>query len=684
MNSFENIPISDIQLYQHSINKLFEAAEVNISTISPSEWAVKNRIMRSNSGVPGRFSWENAPYTREITDCASQNHPARRIAVMKGVQIGMSTSMIQNVLGYMMAEDQNNMMLLVGHEDLIKDSTERIDAMISDSGIKLNPSVLKSKNNKSGDTEKKKEFTGGSLIIGISNHKTLRQVSIQTMIVDDYDGMKGSTKEAGSTEKMIEARTTAFAKKKKIFFVSTPELKQTSNIEPVYLKGDQRRYHIPCPCCNELIILEWDIQSEKFPSKTVGITWETETDGSLIADSVGYVCQKCDNFFDDSGKSEWLLEEGYGGHAKWIPTAKPIDPEYYSYQISALYSPIYMDGWVKYVRDFIDANPFNGKRKEKLHQTFVNLGLGITYEPRGISIDSEKLQKNTRPYEIGIIPEKLSIADGNGKIVMLTLGADLGGWDDSHPKWEIDDARLDWEIVAYAESGATYSIDHGSIGTFINRDKNRNQRELWSYKFGVERSVWPVLEKILTTQYLNDNTGKTLPIFMSGIDSGYMGKYVFKFMSISNAKSIVALKGKDIDKFQNKDADLKTFKPSKERRDLYLVETNHTKDLLSEDMELTWSEDIHDSQPLGFMNFPSPSDGKYSHKNYFSHFEAEHKIVDERGWFVWKKKTDKHQNHIYDCHLYALVVRDILLDKLFKEWKVKNGTWSDYVFAITK
>ena len=308
--------------------------------------------------------------------------------------------------------------------------------------------------------------------------------------------------------------------------------------------------------------------------------------------------------------------------------------------------------------------------------------MGLTYKPSGISVDAAKLQKNTRPYKIGTIPEKLSIADGNGKIVMITLGADLGGWDDSHPKWEVDDARLDWEIIAHSESGATYSIDHGSIGTFVNKDKNRHQRELWSYKFGVERSVWPVLEKIISHKYKNDNTGVTIPIFISGIDVGYMGKYVYNFMSKTNC-TVVALKGKDMDKFQKDDADLKTFKASRERRDLYLVETNHTKDLLSVDMDLTWSEDIHDSQPLGFMNFPSPSDGKYTYKNYFSHFEAEHKIIDDRKMFIWKKKTDGVQNHMYDCHLYALVVRDILLDNIFKEMKHKNGTWADYVNMVS-
>ena len=52
--------------------------------------------------------------------------------------------------------------------------------------------------------------------------------------------------------------------------------------------------------------------------------------------------------------------------------------------------------------------------------------------------------------------------------------------------------------------------------------------------------------------------------------------------------------------------------------------------------------------------------------------------------FIWKKIHDSNQNHMYDCHLYALVVRDILLDKLFKEVKIKNGIWIDYVRMFAK
>ena len=74
------------------------------------------------------------------------------------------------------------------------------------------------------------------------------------------------------------------------------------------------------------------------------------------------------------------------------------------------------------------------------------------------------------------IPEKLSVKDGNGQVVLITLASDLNG--------KMDDARLDYEVVAWTESGANYSIDHGSIGTFIpnqtQRQKDKDDREHWT------------------------------------------------------------------------------------------------------------------------------------------------------------------------------------------------------------
>ena len=240
---------------------------------------------------------------------------------------------------------------------------------------------------------------------------------------------------------------------------------------------------------------------------------------------------------------------------------------------------------------------------------------------------------------------------------------------------------LDWEIVAHSESGATYSINHGSIGTFIPKDKNPHEREHFSYRPGVTRSVWPIFEEVMSAGLVNDNTGKIMRPMIVGLDSGYMTNYAYMYIDSTNL-NVVALKGKDYDKYSKRDADMKTFKASKERRNLYLVESNHTKDILNNHMNLTWLEGMNTVQPFGFMNYPTPSGGKYLFGNYFSHFEAEHKIIDKLGNYRWLKKSNNHQNHLFDCRLYANVVKDIMLEMIFKESKIKNGTWSDYVNKI--
>lgn len=655
--------------YKGDIFRLIDTAYAAISTISPSEFAEQYRVMGGNTGVAGQFSFENAPYAREIVDTCAPDHPSRKIAVMKGVQIGLSTSGLQNILIYTMVENPCNMMLLVGHEDLIKDSTERIDDVIKSVGADKLLRSNSGKSNKSGNTDTKKEFQDGYLTIGTANHKTLRQVSIKMMIADDMDAMKQSSKGAGHTVTMIDARTKAFKNDKKIYYVSSPELKESSLIEPLYLQGDQRRYHVPCPCCDELIILEWDVVSELDPKQKAGITWQTTPDGLLIDDSVGYTCQKCGGFFDDSNKTEMLREEGRGGKAKWIPTAVPADPTFYSYHVSTLYAPIYMDGWLEYVREYIVANPHGQPRDEKLHQAWVNLCLGLTYEPTGESISATQLQENIRPYEIGTIPEKMSIADGNGKIVMLTCGSDLGG--------KVDDARLDYEVVAHAENGATYSITHGSIGTFINKDKHPERREHFTYMHGIKNNVWDLFDNIITANYFRDTDGSPMQIAITGVDTGYFTNYAYDFVDKYGA-NVVGLKGDEYEKPTIIGTSRPTFRQSTEKGSLYLVESNHTKDQLSELIQLRWIENMSTVQPGGFMNFPTPSGGKYLYKNFFQHYEAEEKILD-KGKFVWKKKSQHLQNHLFDCRLYALVVKDIILAKVLKDLKIKNGVWQDFV-----
>ncbi|MCK4883806.1 MAG: phage terminase large subunit family protein [Candidatus Diapherotrites archaeon] len=664
--------------YLAQAEELIESAGYLLSNEKPSEWAENNRVMTSEvSPFPGPFRFSRTPYLREVLDRMSPNDPAHTIVTMKGAQIGFSVGVIENAIGYIIAQSPGNILLLTGHSELSEESVEKVDHMIDGAGLRhlIRSSIQRKKNQKTGDTNKGKEFPGGSLVSGSAgNHKLLRQRSVRYGFIDDFDAAKQSTKESGSTREMIDQRFAAYADKRKVNYISTPEVKQTSNIEPAYLLGDQRKYFVPCPCCGVMIVLHWKIDID---GESYGITYQRDENGELVEGSVGYTCQECHEFFTDAHKYEMNLA------GEWRATATPSEPGYYSYHISSLYAPPGMYDWEHYVRQYIKANPLNAPQKTKKMQTFVNLVLGETFEELGEVPKANALQKNIRSYDIGIVPEQLSIKDGNGSIVLLTCAADLNGL--------MDDARLDFEIVAWSEAGPSYSVKHGSIGTFIPnqtpQQKEKDDRLRWTYNVDEENNVWNVFEEIIGSEIPRDQ-GKPMKILLTGIDTGNVyGNTPFTFISQTN-NFVIAVKGKDPDKHRKFNADTPTFKKSRKRSDLYLVDINQVKDDLAVSMRNKWKEGSEKQQPSDFMNFPTPSGGLYLFNNFFAHYESEHRVIekDKDGEGIsalWVKVAQNAQNHLWDCRVYNIGLRDIVVSLICKEYGLKDFGWNDYVEIAT-
>lgn len=798
------------------VSSLIDSTELYLSNEMPSQWAENHRVMTTDvSPFPGKFKFDRTPYLREVLDTISPNHPAKKVAVMKGAQIGFaldeetliptpdgfvkmkhlhvgdlvfdengelcevtkttstmhdhecfdvhfsdgsvikadaehlwfvsyfcgegvlntlqlhiertnqrqiyvdncgqnhdkrfeivdvvpcdsvpvrcisvssksklflagttmipthnSTGVIENGIGYIISQNPGNILFLTGHGDLTDEAMSgKIDQMIDSCGLRpmIRPNVLRKKNQRTGDTNKSKEFPGGSLVAGSAgNHKLLRQRSVRFGFVDDFDAARGSTKESGSTTEMIEQRFAAYGDKMKLYYISTPEVKQTSNIEPLFFRGDQRFFHVPCQCCGVFIPLKWKIDLDG--DDVAGIHYKLDDKGQLVDGSVGYVCPECGGFFDDRNKYEFLND------GVWQPTAQPQESGFYSYHISSLYAPPGMYDWEHYVRQYLKANPIGEKTDERQMQTFVNLVLGETYEKKGEAPKANELQKNVRDYQPGTLPEQLSVKDGNGQIVLITLSADLNG--------KMDDARLDWECVAWTESGANYSIDHGSVGTFIpnqtRAQKDADDRAKFTYQHGLPNSVWTLFQEIIDRVYTTD-TGRRMKAFITGIDVGntFMGA-PYHFIENNNS-FVVGLKGKDAEKGRRFGVDTPTFRLSKERNDLYLVEVNQLKDELAEYMRLKW--DGENDQPTEFMNYPYAVGKKYQYKTFFSHYEGEHRVIEKNrdGTGVsarWVKVNSAAQNHFWDCRIYNMVLRDIITDMACKEAGIKHGVWKDYV-----
>ncbi len=662
--------------YLDKIGKsLIESHDFRLSDIKPHIWAQDHRVMTSEvSMFPGKFSYDKTPYLMEIVDHLSPDSPARIISVMKGAQIGFSTGVIENGIGFIISQSPAPILLMSGDKELSKESMEkRIDQMIDSCNLRkyIRPNSMRKRNMRTGDTSASKEFPGGFLIAdGANNANKLRQRSFQIGFIDDFEAAPQSDKKAGSITNLIEQRFAAYYSKMKLFYISTPEVKQTSNIEPVFLLGDQRYFFLPCPKCGEFIKLEFKAENTGTKEKA-GIVFKLDDLGKLIEDSVGYVCPKCSNFFSEKYKFD-MLQNGI-----WKPTAEPSEFGYFSYHISALYAPPGMYNWTHYVRKFLDCYPQglrNNPDTAKL-RTWLNVTLGQTYEERGRAPKVMQLSKNTRSYDVETIPINVSEKDGNGQIILVTCACDLNG--------KVDDARLDYEILAWSETGSSYSVDYGSIGTFYPKIGTEN-RELYTYRNNELMNVWDLfLKNVLQKVYIADN-GFQFRIDAVGIDTGNFTNYAYNFINdcqnLQYPAFVVGLKGED-DKIRKVNADTPTFRLSKERKNLYILEVNQIKDYLAERIELKWNENEGIDQPYGFINFPENK--KYSMKKYFTQYESEHKVdkINTDGAIIghrWVKKHTSVQNHFWDVAVYNMALKDIFSTLICKEAGLKNYDWSDF------
>jgi phage terminase large subunit GpA-like protein len=352
-----------------------------------------------------------------------------------------------------------------------------------------------------------------------------------------------------------------------------------------------------------------------------------------------------------------------------VPTKIPDREGYQSYQMSNLIAAPFMMGWKDFSNEHIDIYKSGVESKSKL-KVFLNQTLGEPWEERKEQIKKNQLAKNTRRYEVGSVPSKLSEDDGNGNIIMLTCACDLNG--------TIDDARLDWEVVAHSSSASWYSIKHGSIGSYYPGNKDQNRDKL-TYRNGMPNNVWDIFHnEVISAEYFDDD-GNQKEIVMTAIDTGYMTHEAYRFI---NAHSkVIGVKGREYEDGRKITTDTKLFKPASERPDLYILEVELLKDKLAEMISLPKKK----PQIPGFMNFPIPSDGTYTVPGYFVQYEAEQKqvIENEDGEALrwkWVNPKKKH-NHFFDVAVYNLALRDIISFLICKELKIPHGGW-DYFCGI--
>jgi len=460
--------------------------EANI-TETVSQFAESSRVLSAGvAAYPGPYSFDRTPYLREIADCLSDSSPIMEVVFMKPTQIGATVGILENEIGYCIKYGIGPVLFVSGDQAMAEESMEkRVDQMIHSSGLadKIKAVVQKKHQKTTGDTKAVKSY-GGTFIraIGPNSEAKARSFNQRVLLLDEIDvypqlmQAPGKGKASGNPIEKMLRRSESYGPNKKILYLSTPKLKHTSQIEPLFEQGDKRYFYVPCPKCKHMQPLVFS--QLKFGNKDedgkldIGITIIDGVE-TITNDPVYYECIQCKHKIKNEDK-EWFLIRG-----EWVPTKKPDRPGIRSYHLNGLYSPVGFKSWLDIAIQFKRV-----KDDMILYPDFVNDTLAETFAERADAPEAHELMRYAEDWETGYI---------SNQILFLTLAADIQG------------DRIEAGIVGWGRERQAWVIDYWNF--------EGDTRE-------VESDCWKRLAEKITNTYSRAD-GSQIYVSIAFVDSQY-------------------------------------------------------------------------------------------------------------------------------------------------------------------
>ena len=356
--------------------------------LSVTEWAdAHRRLPTKGAGEPGPWRTSRVPYSAEIMDCLSADHPAKRVVFMKSVQ-SAGTEMGNNWVGWFIDTQKAPMMIVQPTLDMAERwSKQRLASMIDDCPS-LRSKIAPSRARDSGNTTLLKEWAGGVMVIsGANSGASLRSMPARYVFLDEVDAYPQELEGEGDPIKLAEARTTTFPRRK-VFLVSTPTIESLSRINKEWLASDMRRYHVPCPHCGHEQALAWD-----------NLRWPKGQPEQAV-----YHCADCGAGIEEHRKTKMLAA------GRWVASypERPVA----GFHINGLYTPTGLGlTWAELAEEWIEASKDPARQK-----TFINLRLGEVVADPNEKLDADDLASRAAAYESRSIPKGCLI---------LTCGVDV-------------------------------------------------------------------------------------------------------------------------------------------------------------------------------------------------------------------------------------------------------------------
>lgn len=635
---------------------LIEEAEQltdHIEHVSPVAFNEENRYLpESVTSMPGYIRYDVNPFMREILECADIDSPVREVAVKKGVQITYTT-LLESIAFYYMGHVKTlPMMFATADKEL---SHARIEnnfiPMLTQSGFDyIIQSADITNKRKTGKTSKHIQFQGGGYLVpvGAKNANKLRSYSICVMLQDEIDAWDEVVGKDGDPVKLLDDRCSGYWERRIIFRGSTPLIHGTSKIDKAYERGDQRKYNVLCKHCGFPQPIRWSTEDKNTGIKG-GFTWELDEHNGLILESIAWCCAKCGRPHYEADKTR-LFSPDHG--AKWIPTAKPVEPNVRSYHLPAFYSPIGMAPWYKCVLDnFAGQDPVTGKVIDiGKYQIFYNNILARSFKVLGDRVSRHQVSFHRRAeYRLGQIPNRYAEKYSGSKILFLTCQVD------------VHKSNLAVTVMGWCKGSICYVIDY------------------WRMEAGKDASeisdpVWPRLHELIEQKEYVSDDGHKYRIIWTFIDAGYANDTVTQIASVYESGVYPTL-GRDRPSKNQKISEFAEFTTNAGTTG-YKILVDHYKDRLAPVLRREWHE-ADGLQPVYHFNTPIDTTEKQLLELTK---EVRKQITDDKGvtTYVWYRPGNA-PNEFWDLLVLGHAAVEVIAYKIcIEHFELKSIDWVEF------
>lgn len=466
-------------------------------------WAKEHIVFAERiSMFPGKYREDKFPFFSEILRALSPEDPCTIVTLSKSAQVGGTVLANIFLLATTHLTPCDFLYVHPTEENAGRWSKQKLMPLIRETKVMRG---LFSESSRDGFNsvlyKERRDGRGAIQAAGANSPAGLSMISPRRQVQDDLS--KWGMNDAGDPEVQADSRSKAFFDRK-VFKISTPMVSPGCRITANYSDGTQERYHVPCPHCKELQVLEWENMRDHLDP--------------AHPEKAHFCCVKCGCEIHEHHRA-WMVRPENG--ARWIAKYPERARHHRSFHIWVAYSQL--ESWEAIARMWFRVQRGGPDEKGKSgggEQVFFNDWLGEAFEAANRAIGWEDLRDRAEEdgFRRGIVPDE---------VLTMTLGIDVQG------------DRVEWLLRGFGRNHYTAVIDRGVIDSSAGAGREGARDHTGHIS---EPEVMAELDRLIARKW-RDEHGRERGVALTAIDGNAYTDDVWAWVKKHPKSRVIMVRG---------------------------------------------------------------------------------------------------------------------------------------------